>query len=117
MGISIRLFDCGYGRPAADMLISVSRDLDGTWHEEVSGRTGEDGYLAAPPLATMARGVYRLEAHLDEYFAGIGITPFHPKITVVFRVADVTVSHYIPLLFTQHAYMVCSETLPEGRLV
>ena len=116
MSISIRLFDCGHGRPAADMFISVARDLDGTWHEEASGRTGEDGYLVAGPLMTIRRGIYRLEAHLDEYFACIGITPFHPKITVVFRVADVTVSHHIPLLFTPHAYIVSGQTLPEGRL-
>jgi len=115
MSISVRALDCAYGRPAADMLIRLSRDRDGDWHEEARGRTDADGYLADWAPGTITRGTYRLDVHLDEYFAGIGVTPFYPSITIVFRVADVTGSYHIPLFFSPHAYATYCEMPPDCR--
>ena len=112
MSISVRVLDWVYGRPAVDMGIRLSRDRGGEWHEEARGRTDADGYLAALPLGPLSRGIHRLDVELDEYFAGIGVMPFYPRITVIFRVTDQTASYHIPVLITPHAYATYSETPP-----
>ena len=95
------------------MGIRLSRDRGGEWHEEARGRTDADGYLTGLPTGTMSRGIHRLDVDLDEYFAGIGIMPFYPRITIIFRVTDLTVSYHIPVFITPHAYATYSET-PSG---
>lgn len=115
MSISIRVLDAANGRPAVDLLIRLSRDRDGRWQEDASGRTDANGYLVGCPPGTMTRGMHRFDVDLDEYFAGIGVTPFYPRIAIVFRVTDVTVSYHIPLLITPHAYATyCEPPLGEG---
>jgi 5-hydroxyisourate hydrolase len=113
MSISVRVLDWVYGRPAVDMGIRLSRDHGGEWQEEARGRTDVDGYLAGLP-ATMSRGLHRLDVDLDEYFAGIGVMPFYPTITIIFRVTDLTASYHIPVLITPHAYATYRETPPGG---
>jgi 5-hydroxyisourate hydrolase len=114
MSISVRVLDWVYGRPAADMRVRLSRDHGGEWHEEASGRTDVDGYLTGWPPGNMTRGIHRLDVDLDEYFAGIGVMPFYPRITIIFRVTDLTASYHIPVLITPHAYATYSETSPSG---
>jgi hypothetical protein len=60
----------------------------------------------------MTRGVHRIDVDLDEYFAGIGVTPFYPRVTIFFRVTDTTVSYHIPLVITPHAYATYREAPP-----
>jgi 5-hydroxyisourate hydrolase len=114
MSISVRVLDWVYGRPAADMGIRLSRDRGGEWHEEARGRTDVNGYLADLPPGTMTRGIHRLDVDLDEYFAGIGVMPFYPRITIIFRVTDLTASYHIPVLITPHAYATYSDMPPGG---
>lgn len=109
MSISVRVVDSANGRPAVDLLVRLSRDRDGRWQEDARGRTDANGYLVGCPPETMTRGVHRIDVDLDEYFAGIGVTPFYPRITIFFRVTDVTVSYHIPLLITPHAYATYRE--------
>lgn len=110
MSISVRVLDWANGRPAVDLPVRLSRDRDGSWQEDASGRTDADGYLVGCPPGTMTRGMHRIDVDLAEYFAGIGVTPFYPRIAIVFRVTDVTVSYHIPLLITPHAYATYHET-------
>src|SRR5256885_11948177 len=103
MSISVQVLDCAHGHPAANMAVRLARDIGGTAHEQASGRTDSDGRLADWLPTPMGRGIHKLEFELDEYFAGIGITPLYPRITVVFRVTDLTVSCDIQLLITPYA--------------
>jgi 5-hydroxyisourate hydrolase len=112
MSITVRVLDLANGRPAADLLVRLSRDRDGCWQEDACDRTDANGYLVACPPGTMTRGVHRIDVEIDEYFAGIGVTPFYPRVTIIFRVTDLTVSYHIPLLITPYAYATCRETQP-----
>lgn len=109
MSISVRVLDSANGRPAVDLLVRLSRVRDGRWQEDASGRTDADGCLTGYPPGRMARGMHRIDVDIDEYFAGIGVTPFFPRIVIIFRVTDVTVSYHIRLLITPHAYATYHE--------
>jgi hydroxyisourate hydrolase len=104
MSISVHVVDCANGRPAADMAVSLSRDGSGEWREQARGRTDADGRLADWPPGSVTRGIHRLEFDLDGYFASIGITPFYPRVAIVFRMIDPLVPIHIPLLITPHGY-------------
>lgn len=112
MSISVRVLDMANGRPAVDLLVRLSRDRDGGWQEDACGRTDASGHLVGCPPGSMTRGVHRIDIDIDEYFAGIGVTPFYPRVTIIFRVTDLAVSYHIPLLISPYAYATCRETQP-----
>jgi 5-hydroxyisourate hydrolase len=101
MSISVHVLDCMNGCAAADMAIRLCRDLGDAWQDQARGRTDAAGRLVIRPVA---RGIYQVECDLDGYFAGLGVTPFYPRISIVFRVSDVAAAFAISLLITPHGY-------------
>lgn len=85
MSVVVEVMDCMFGRPAAGIPVSLLCESDPAWQELTAVLTGEDG--CAPQLEPATRrGRYRLVLSLDEYFAGLGVEPFHSRIDVAFRV-------------------------------
>jgi 5-hydroxyisourate hydrolase len=104
--VSTHVLDAVAGRPAAGVLVTLSRAASaaaGNWPELESGATDSDGRhrfgAATPP------GVYRLSFGTGDYFAGRGTATFYPEVVITFTVADGGTGHYhVPLLLSPFAY-------------
>jgi len=101
MSISVHVVDCTHGRAAAHVAVRLSVDRGGVWQEQARGRTDASGRAGAWQSQV---GLHQIECDLDGYFAGLGVVPFYPSVSVVFRVSDVNAAYRIPLLITPHGY-------------
>jgi 5-hydroxyisourate hydrolase len=101
MSISIHVVDCMNGCAAADMAVRICHESGQGWQELDRGRTDARGTLVLQPTA---KGIHQIECNLDAYFAGLGSTPFYPRIRIEFRVTDGSAPYDIRLLITPHGY-------------
>jgi len=104
-GLTTHILDTATGRPAADVLVCLSR-RDG----EVLGtfRTDSDGRARLLSGEAMAVGGYRLAFSIGDYFqrTGAAVTdpPFLDVVTLDFAVADATQHYHVPLLVSPFGY-------------
>lgn len=105
MSVFVQVINGTYGRPVVGMSVRMDRLIDGTWVEQSRDRTDDKGELASPLDQPLARGIYQVELDLDEYFSGLGITPFYPSAPIRFRIADPDHEQHISLFVTQSSYM------------
>jgi 5-hydroxyisourate hydrolase len=105
-GISTHILDLTRGKPAAGVLVRLSRRVDGTWTEIAALATDENGRVKNLPgdRVALTSGRYRLHFETGEYFRGLGIDGFHPYIEIVFEITEASQSHHVPLLITPFAY-------------
>jgi 5-hydroxyisourate hydrolase len=91
-GVAIRLYEADAIRPMLET------------------RTNADGRCDAPLLseAAMAKGLYRLEFDIAEYFKGKGVTlpdpAFLDTVVIRFGISDAKAHYHVPLLVSPFGY-------------
>lgn len=103
-GITTHVLDTSAGRPAAGVPVELHRLGDGGWVPLGAGATGEDGRLGGLLPEGLEAGTYRLRFDTGAYFRARGVEAFFPQVVVVFRVADPTEHHHVPLLLSPFGY-------------
>jgi 5-hydroxyisourate hydrolase len=95
------VLDTARGLPAAGVAVTLEQGPD--WSEVGSGRTGDDGRIAA--LGSLgAPGCYRLRFDTGAYFEAAGATAFFPEVTVQFTVERPEEHHHVPLILSPFGY-------------
>lgn len=105
-GISTHILDLTRGKPAAGVMVRLSRRVDDTWTEIAALATDQDGRVKdlIGDRVELTSGRYRLHFETGEYFRGLGVDAFHPYIEIVFEITDAAQSYHVPLLLTAFAY-------------
>jgi len=98
--ISTHVLDTAAGRPAAGIALRLERSTDDGWERVATVATDDDGRV--PEVADVAEpGIFRLVFDSGAYF---GAGTFYPEVQIVFRVADPTEHHHVPLLLSPYGY-------------
>ena len=105
-GITTHVLDTTRGRPAADVGVTLQRQLEQEhWETLGSGRTEGNGRLRTPLVDTPLRtGIYRLTFDTNAYFALHGTRTFYPHVIIDFEVADPQADYHVPLLLSAFGY-------------
>src|SRR5690606_2523034 len=105
--ITTHVLDTSVGRPAANLPVTLSREIDGQRWELLAERTTDaDGRVndLLPPGPLQA-GVYRLRFATGVYFASTGVDDFfYPWAEVVFTAHDGRAHYHVPLLLNPFGY-------------
>jgi 5-hydroxyisourate hydrolase len=105
-GISTHVLDLTRGKPAAGVVVRLSREADGHWTEVSKRITGADGRVKTMlrEHETLESGRYRLHFETEAYFRGQGNEAFHPFVDIAFEVRRADEHYHVPLLLTPHGY-------------
>jgi 5-hydroxyisourate hydrolase len=106
-GISSHVLDTARGRPAAGLALHLAvDDGDGGWRRLASATTDGDGRVASllPKRTKLAAATYRLTFETGDWFRRQELDAFYPQAVVVFRVADPSEHHHVPLLLSPFGY-------------
>jgi 5-hydroxyisourate hydrolase-like protein (transthyretin family) len=82
VNVSVRVIDGIYGRPAAGLTVSLSREFNGEFVRRWTLRTDEIGQVLSLRELSLPPAVYRLEFDLGEYFTTFGYAPHNSAIGV-----------------------------------
>ncbi|MFG1795857.1 hydroxyisourate hydrolase [Nocardia altamirensis] len=93
MSLSTHVLNAVTGRPAAGLLVRLSR-ADGTVLAE--RHTDDDGRIKDLPAPEI--GTHRLTFDTGE------ISPFYPSVAIDFTVADPAAHYHVPLLLSPYSY-------------
>jgi 5-hydroxyisourate hydrolase len=85
MSLRVEVMDSMFGRPAAGVPVTLQAEAGAAWRELTCAVTDEAGCISDLD-SSHRRGRYRLVISFDEYFAGLGLEPFHSRVEVVFRI-------------------------------
>jgi 5-hydroxyisourate hydrolase len=105
-GLTTHVLDTMHGQPAAGVSLRLKRG------DELlaSAITNLDGRLDQPLLsgAALARGAYRLEFDIGEYFRDLGVAlpdpAFLDTVVIDFGIADGAAHYHVPLLVSPFGY-------------
>jgi 5-hydroxyisourate hydrolase len=109
--LSTHVLDTVAGRPAAGVVISLHRLVDGAnWQPVSETQTNADGRTDQPMLTGDAFGVgtYMLSFHIGDYFKQQGTAASDPAfldvIPIRFTISDPAGHYHVPLLATPWSY-------------
>lgn len=103
--ITTHVLDVSRGRPASDVLVTLSRETDGDWQVLAEKRTDADGRVKdLLDRGTLTAGTYRLEFALAEYFRAQNVESFYPAAAITFVVKDPSEHYHVPLLLSPFGY-------------
>jgi 5-hydroxyisourate hydrolase len=101
--ISTHVLDTSFGRPAADVAVTLERQDGGDWRPVSRAATDADGRVQELSAERVA-GTYRLTFGIDRYFSSRGLESFFPFVTIVFAVRNPGEHHHVPLLISPFGY-------------
>jgi 5-hydroxyisourate hydrolase len=105
--ITTHVLDTSIGRPAANVLVTLSRETaDGHWEVLAERTTDADGRVndLLPP-APLPAGTYRIRFATAVYFASTGVEEFfYPWAEIVFTAHDGRAHYHVPLLLNPFGY-------------
>jgi 5-hydroxyisourate hydrolase len=109
-GLSTHVLDTANGCPAAGVRVEVYR-VDGGRRAKVNA-TVTDAHgrvpVLLPPGRDLTAGIFELDFHVGEYFAGRGVGNADPAflgvVTVRFGVYDAGAHYHVPLLVSPFGY-------------
>jgi 5-hydroxyisourate hydrolase len=106
MGISTHILDTAWGRPAAEVPVSLERKHGDEWQTLHSDKTDADGRCRQllPVGAAPEAGVYRVRFETAVYYEAQRITGLYPYIEIVFEVREMEQHYHIPLLLTANGF-------------
>lgn len=105
MGLSTHILDTALGRPAANVVLVLSKQAGDRWSEIGRGATDADGRCRTLlGDGSLERATYKLRFEVAPYFAAQGVTPLYPYVKIVFTVAEPSQHYHIPLLLTANGY-------------
>jgi 5-hydroxyisourate hydrolase len=105
--ISTHVLDTARGRPAADVTVRLEVvDGPGARREIGRGRTDADGRVRelVLPGTSIGAGTYCLTFETGDYFAGLGVEAFYPRVAIEFTLRDPSQHHHVPLLLSPYGY-------------
>jgi 5-hydroxyisourate hydrolase len=108
--LTTHVLDTAQGRPAAEVAVSLYRNLGERYALLKTTETNADGRCDAPLLegAAFTAGRYRLVFGAGAYIAREGIAaadpPFVDDVVIDFGVADGAGHYHVPLLVTPWSY-------------
>jgi 5-hydroxyisourate hydrolase len=104
-GITTHVLDTSLGRPAAGVVVTLSRRGADGFEQLSTAVTDSDGrvrsFLPATPLVA---GTYRLSFETAAHFRAAGRDAFFERATLDFVVADPSQHYHVPLLLTPFGY-------------
>lgn len=104
-GITSHVLDTAAGKPAAGVTVLLERREGEAWRPcgsattDADGRTGNLHAGGAPNP-----GIHRLTFATGAYFAGRGVSAFHPEVQILFEVLQGQEHHHVPLLIAPFGY-------------
>ena len=104
--ITTHILDLARGKPAAGVRVVLASIEDGQRTTVASGVTDADGRLKD----LLAKGkkldaaIYELTFETGPYFMSHGVQPFHPRVSVMFEIADPDEHYHVPLLISPFGY-------------
>lgn len=104
--ITTHVLDTALGKPAGGISVALEvQQTDGVWSERGRGVTDSDGRIAElfPGDSQLALGTYRLTFFVADYFRGMSMVSFYPKISIEFSITD-TKHYHVPLLLSPFGY-------------
>ena len=103
--ITTHILDLSLGRPAAGVRVVLASVEDGQRRTVASGVTDADGRVKdLEPKSTLGAKLYELTFETGPYFISRGVQPFHPRVSVMFEIADADQHYHVPLLISPHGY-------------
>lgn len=104
--ITTHILDTSKGRPAAGVPVFLDFQDHGEWQRVGSGQTDDDGRVRTlvPAGHTLAKGMYRLEFRVSDYFDAQQTKSFYPYVKIVFQLDDVDSHYHVPLLLNPFGY-------------
>lgn len=105
--ISTHVLDLIYGRPAADVPVSLEKqDSGGNWRRLTAARTDQDGRCPQllPPDEDLCAGIYRITFETGTYFAVQKIHALYPIVEITFHAQEGESHFHIPLLLSPNGY-------------
>jgi 5-hydroxyisourate hydrolase len=102
--VTTHVLDATSGRPAADVAVTLERQVGGSWQPVASGRTDADGRISEFGPADLERGVYRVSFAVAAYFRAQDQPSFYPKVVIPFTLDDPDQHYHVPLLLSPYAY-------------
>ena len=102
--VTTHVLDATSGRPAADVEVSMERQVGGGWQWVAAGRTDADGRISELGPVDLERGVYRVSFAVGAYFALREQPTFYPEVTILFTLDDAQEHYHVPLLLSPYAY-------------
>lgn len=107
-GLTTHILDQAVGRPAAGVLVRVSRRDGETTSWLADYKTDDDGRARLIAPEDIAVGAYRLEFSIGEHFVrtGAAVTdpPFLDLVVIDFAVSNVDQHWHVPLLVSPYGY-------------
>ena len=107
-GLTTHILDQASGRPAAGVLVRVSRREGDGPSPLAEIRTDHDGRARLIAGEDIAVGGYRLEFSIGEHFkaAGAAVTdpPFLDVVVIDFAVSNIEQHWHVPLLVSPYGY-------------
>ena len=109
--LSTHVLDTATGRPAAGVVLVLSRLSDGR-HRTIVGEfsTNADGRTDAPLMSgdALDTGLYEIAFHVGDYFRAQGVAlpepPFLDVVPIRFGIADPQGHYHVPLLVSPWSF-------------
>jgi 5-hydroxyisourate hydrolase len=104
--ITTHILDLSHGKPAAGVRVVLASIEDGHRTTVASGVTDANGRLndLVPKATKLEAAIYELTFETGSYFMSHGVQPFHPRISVMFEIADPDEHYHVPLLVSPYGY-------------
>lgn len=104
--ISTHILDISLGKPAGGVAVVLEVKQGGSWHEEGSGTTDEQGRIREflPGASKLRTGTCRLRFATGAYFKAQSRQTLYPEVQIVFQLADPAAHYHLPLLLSPYGY-------------
>jgi 5-hydroxyisourate hydrolase len=104
--ITTHILDLSQGRPAAGVRVVLASIEDGHHITIAAGVTDAEGRLKdlVPKKTKLEAALYELTFETGPYFMSRGVQPFHPRVSVMFEIADPDEHYHVPLLISPYGY-------------
>ncbi len=104
--ITTHILDTARGCPAADVPVSLERQITGGgWSAVGQGQTDADGRnKALMHEGDLEQGVYRISFDTGAYYRRLGETSFYPQVRICFTVGAADEHYHVPLLLSPYGY-------------
>jgi 5-hydroxyisourate hydrolase len=103
--ISAHVLDTALGRPARELALRIDLLEEGTFRNLGSDKTNADGRVSDLLHGrALEAGTYRVVFDTEPYLRATGQNVFYPYVEIVFRVANASEHHHIPLLLSPYGY-------------
>jgi 5-hydroxyisourate hydrolase len=103
--ITTHILDTQTGKPAAEVAVVLSQQVDSGWQVITRGETNADGRVEQwQDSFSLADGIYKLEFAVADYFSAQHIASFYPEVTLTFNVDGAQPHYHVPLLLSAYGF-------------